>query len=228
MNRIETLVSYIDENKVVADIGSDHGITAIKIYEEKNPKRVIATDISKNSLQKLVDKLEYLKYGIETIVTDGIQDLPEDVEEIIISGMGGYLIQQILEEGINIAKKAQKLILQGNNSLEHLRRWLIENNFEILDETLLEDEGFRYTVIVAKFSKKYIKEYNNDFYYVYGKKHIDEKNPLLIQIIKDEIGHLSNIVSKISGLDTDDAMDRLEELEKEIKRREGLLCILKN
>lgn len=226
MNRLETIINYIDENKVVADIGSDHGITAIKIYEEKKPKRVIATDISKNSLQKLVDKLKHLNYDIETIVTDGLTDLPSDVEEIIISGMGGFLIRQILEERINMSKKAEKLILQGNNSLEHLRRWLHDNNFEILDETLLEDEGFKYTIIVAKYSIKNIIPYKSDFDYIYGKKHIEEKNPLLIEMVKDEINHLQKIVGKISNLDTYDAITRLEELEKRVKNMKGLLCEL--
>lgn len=226
MNRLETIINYIDENKVIADIGSDHGITSIKIYEEKNPKRVIATDISKNSLQKLVDKLEYLNYDIETMVTDGLTDLPNDVEEIIISGMGGFLIRKILEDGISLAKKAEKLILQGNNSLEHLRKWLHDNNFEIIDETLLEDEGFKYTIIVAKYSIKNIIPYKSDFDYIYGKKHIEEKNPLLIEIVKDEINHLQKIVDKISGLDTDDAITRIEELEKRVKNLKGLLCEL--
>ena len=121
MDRINKIVEFIDENKIVADIGSDHGITAIKIYEEKNPKKVIATDISKDSLQKLVDKLEYSGYDIETIVTDGIKNLPKNIEQIIISGMGGYLISKIIENGIDLAKSADKLILQANNSLEHLR-----------------------------------------------------------------------------------------------------------
>lgn len=228
MNRLETIINYIDENKVVADIGSDHGITAIKIYEEKKPKRVIATDISKNSLQKLVDKLKHLNYDIETIVTDGLTDLPSDVEEIIISGMGGFLIRQILEERINMSKKAEKLILQGNNSLEHLRRWLHDNNFEILDETLLEDEGFKYTIIVAKHSTRDINPYESDFEYIYGKKHIEEKNPLLIEMVKDEINHLKKIVGKISNLDTYDAITRLEELEKRIKNLKDLLCKLEN
>ena len=117
VGRLEKIVELVDENKKIADIGSDHGITAIKIYEEKNPKKVIATDISKNSIQKLVDKLHYNKYNIETMVADGIKELPEDVEQIIISGMGGILISNIIEEGIDIAKNAEKLIIQANNSL---------------------------------------------------------------------------------------------------------------
>lgn len=40
MKRLDKLVSYVDENRIVADIGSDHGITAIKVYEEKIPKKL--------------------------------------------------------------------------------------------------------------------------------------------------------------------------------------------
>lgn len=92
-NRLDTIVGFVEENKSVADIGTDHGITAIKIYEEKNPSKIIGTDISKNSLQKLEDKILENGYKIETMVTDGIKDLKDfSPQVIIISGMGGHLV----------------------------------------------------------------------------------------------------------------------------------------
>lgn len=229
MNRLETLVSYIDENKIVADIGTDHGITAIKVYEEKYPKKVIATDISKNSLQKLRDKLEHLKYKIETIVTDGISEIKEDLDQIIISGMGGYLITNILEQGILVAKKAEKLILQPNNSQSYLRIWLHENGFEIIDESLCEDVDIIYNVIVAKHQDgNIVEKYEDEKYYKYGKFNFEKKNDLFIKSLVKEKNHLLEIFEKIKDKDTDEAEERKEELCKEVKRIEDILCKLKN
>lgn len=227
MIRLDKIVDYVDENKVVADIGSDHGITAIKIYEEKNPKRVIATDISKNSLQKLVDKIKYNDYNIETIVTDGIKELPKDVEEIVISGMGGFLISKIIEEGMEIAQNAQKLILQANNSLEHLRKFLHKNGFEIVDESNVFEENFIYTIIVTKYIEN-VDRYDDENYYIYGKKNIENKDELTIRFIERELKHDKMLIGKLKEIDSQIANNRVEELKNNIREMENLLCKLKS
>ncbi len=226
MDRINKIVEFIDENKIVADIGSDHGITAIKIYEEKNPKKVIATDISKDSLQKLVDKLEYSGYDIETIVTDGIKNLPKNIEQIIISGMGGYLISKIIENGIDLAKSADKLILQANNSLEHLRKFLHSQGFEIIDEANVLEENFIYTIIVTKYIGD-VRKYDNEDYYIYGEKNIENKDGLTIQYIERELNHAKTVINNIKEKDTEIVKKRIQDLENKINNMENLLCKLK-
>lgn len=227
MNRIDKIVEFVDENKIVADIGSDHGITAIKIYEEKNPKKVIATDISKESLQKLVDKLEHSRYDIETIVTDGIRELPKNIDEIIISGMGGYLISKIIKNGIDVAKSADKLILQANNSLEHLRKFLHSEGFEIIDEANVYEENYIYTIIVTKYTNK-VKKYDNEEYYIYGKKNIENKDKLTVQYIERELNHSKSVINNIKSNDTIVVKNRIQELENKINHMENLLCKLKS
>lgn len=227
MNRIDKIVEFVDENKIVADIGSDHGITAIKIYEEKKPKKVIATDISKESLQKLVDKLQHSRYDIETIVTDGIRDLPKNIDEIIISGMGGYLISKIIKNGIDVAKSADKLILQANNSLDHLRKFLHSEGFEIIDEANVYEENYIYTIIVTKYTNQVNKYYNND-YYIYGKKNIENKDELTIKYIERELNHSKTVINNIKSNDTIVVKNRIKELEDKINCMENLLCKLKS
>ena len=227
MGRIDKIVDFVDENKIVADIGSDHGITAIKIYEEKHPKRVIATDISKDSIQKLVDKLEYSGYDIETIVTDGINHISKDVNEIIISGMGGFLISKIIENGIDVAKSADKLILQANNSLEHLRKFLHSEGFEIIDEANVFEENFIYTIIVTKYIGN-VNKYTDENYYIYGKKNIENKDKLTIQYIEKELNRDRNIINNIKKNDTLVVKKRIQDLTNRINSMENLLCKLKN
>nr|WP_276938686.1 class I SAM-dependent methyltransferase [Helcococcus sueciensis] len=227
MNRIDKIVEFVDENKIVADIGSDHGITAIKIYEEKKPKKVIATDISKESLQKLVDKLQHSRYDIETIVTDGIRDLPKNIDEIIISGMGGYLISKIIKNGIDVAKSADKLILQANNSLDHLRKFLHSEGFEIIDEANVYEENYIYTIIVTKYINQ-VNKYDNNDYYIYGKKNIENKDELTIKYIERELNHSKTVINNIKSNDTIVVKNRIKELEDKINCMENLLCKLKS
>lgn len=225
MKRLDLLVSLVNEGKIVADIGTDHGITAIEIYEKKKPKKVIATDISENSLQKLRDKIKINKYDIETIVTDGIYSLTEfNVEEIIISGMGGYLISEIIDRGMEVAKNAEKLILQANNSLDWLRRYLHNNGFEIEDEKMCFDEGIYYFVIITKYTgKTYL--YEKDVYYEYGYNNVKMKNDIFINFLNSKIDEFKGILINLEGLSTKSAMERKDELKKEINKIEEIKCL---
>lgn len=216
--RLDALVDMVSPGKIVCDIGTDHGITAIKIYEEKEAKLVVATDISENSLQKLRDKLKGLDYNIITLVTDGIYELDSyNPQEIIISGMGGFLISQIIAKGIKVARKADKLILQANNSLDKLRRFLLENSFEIIDEKIVFDEGIYYDIIVASYKDGLVETYDKDYFYEYGKLIIEKKDPLL----RDKLAHikigLESIRNNIKDINTESSLARIAEIDKELK-----------
>lgn len=226
MKRLDKIVSFVDENKIVADIGSDHGITAIKVYEEKAPKHVIATDISKPSLQKLVDKLKVNNYEIETIVTDGLKNLPFDIEQIIISGMGGHLITDIIEGNMELSRSSEKLILSPNNSKNYFRRWLHENSFEIITDEKVEDEEIIYDVIVATNSEN-IKPYDDDIHYEYGRSNIESKDELTIKQLEQEIAVDRSIAEKLMNQTTEVATARRNELLSNAKMKEELVCRLK-
>lgn len=227
MKRLDKIVSFVGENKIVADIGSDHGITAIKIYEEKNPKKVIATDISAPSLQKLKDKLKHSGYEIETIVTDGLKNLPMDIEEAVISGMGANLIVNILRGNMDLSRSLEKIITSPNNSLEYYRRWLMDNGFTIIDDEKIEDEGVLYDVVVIKYTGDNTG-YDRDYEYMYGKDNLANKNPYTIKEIEQEIDRNVGILEKFSGIDSVRITDRIEELKVKNQKLEDLLCELKN
>ena len=227
MKRLDKIVSFVGENKIVADIGSDHGITAIKIYEEKNPKKVIATDISAPSLQKLKDKLKHSEYEIETIVTDGLKNLPMDIEEAVISGMGANLIVNILRGNLDLSRSLEKIITSPNNSLEYYRRWLMDNGFTIINDEKIEDEGVLYDVVVIKYTGDNTG-YDRDYEYMYGKDNLANKNPYTIKEIEQEIDRNVGILEKFSGINSVRITDRIEELKVKNQKLEDLLCELKN
>ena len=100
-SRLEKIVEFVDNNSIVADIGTDHGLVPIYLSKNKIAKRIIGIDVSEKSLLKLKLKIENnMKYqNIYPIVSDGLKALkPFEVDTIIISGMGGLLISKILSE----------------------------------------------------------------------------------------------------------------------------------
>ena len=88
---------------------------------------------------------------IDIRLGDGLQVLSAgEVDTICIAGMGGALIQKILDDAPEVVKSARLLILQPMNGAEKIRAWLAENNWQIADEDLAESAGIIYEIICAE------------------------------------------------------------------------------
>ena len=195
--RLKKICNLVDENSLVADIGTDHGIIPIELSKSCKSKKIIATDISKNSLEKLEQKLIYNSdiVNIETRVSDGLDSLDEfEVDTIIISGMGGILIKEILEKNLNIAKSANNLILSPNNSLDILRKFLLQNNFFIEKEDDVIENKKYYQILKVKRGKDF---YKNDYEYLYGKLLIKNKSENLKLFLEIELKKYKSILDRI-------------------------------
>ena len=64
--------------------------------------------------------------------------------------MGGRLIATILEEGLDKLASVERLILQPNNREDDLRIWLQEHVFQIVAESILEEAGKFYEILVVE------------------------------------------------------------------------------
>lgn len=208
-NRLEKIIEFVEKNSIVADIGTDHGLVPIYLSKNKIAKRIIGIDISEKSLLKLKLKIENsLKYqNIYPIVSDGLKVLkPFEVDTIIISGMGGLLISKIIKESPEIAKSANTLILQGNNNIEALRRFLHENGYAIVDESDVFENKKYYQILKVESG---LEVYNKDYYYEFGKVLIDKGSPNLKEFIELEIEKIDNIIEDIKALSKDDMTEKI-------------------
>ncbi|MDY6065037.1 MAG: class I SAM-dependent methyltransferase [Finegoldia sp.] len=196
IKRLDKIISLVDKNSIVADIGTDHGVVPIKLIEENIAKKVIASDISPNSLQKLKNKLVFHSQDrIDTYVSDGLSHLyPYQVDTIIIAGMGGNLIKGILEKELDIARSAEKLILAANNGLYDLRKFLLDNSFYISREIdLFENEKY-YQIIEAKVGKD---SFDYDYEFQYGKYNIDNKSDNLKEYLLSKAREIDSIIESL-------------------------------
>ena len=211
--RLKKICDLVDYNSIVADIGTDHGIIPIELSKKSISKKIIATDISKDSLEKLEQKLLYNNNiaNIDTRVSDGLDCIEEfEVDTIIISGMGGILIKEILEKNLHIAKTANYLILSPNNSLDILRKFLFKNNFVI-------DKEY-YQIIKVKRGKDF---YNSDLEFLYGKELIKNKSENLKIYLESELKKYSIIIEKIKK--ESNRNSRISEINKLVESIRGIL-----
>lgn len=221
--RLEEIINLVEDNSIVADIGTDHGIVPYELIKSNKAKKVIASDISEKSLDKLREKLDYLDEPEKIIlnVSDGLDNLNEyQVDTIIISGMGGNLIVDILNKNIDVAKSANCLILGANNSLSVLRKFLHDNSFEIIEEVDLFENDKYYQIIKVKVGKQL---FSNEYEYEFGKFLIDNKSENLKQYIKQQIENKKTILLNISEKDSDNVKNAIDNINVEIKELEKVL-----
>ena len=153
--RLRGICDLVLCSETVADIGCDHAYVAITIIDEKRAKNVIACDIKKGPL-KIADEniKKYEKENcIKTRLGSGLDPINEnEADTIIIAGMGGELIENIIKDNINKAKNTH-MILQPMNSQDTLRHYLIENGF-VIEKEDIKTEGFKvYNILSVKTGK---------------------------------------------------------------------------
>ncbi|MBE6836646.1 MAG: SAM-dependent methyltransferase [Ruminococcus sp.] len=153
--RLSACADFIDENSVVADIGTDHGYLPVYLVQNGICKRAIASDIGVSPLESAKKNIEkyQLSDKIEAVLSDGLKNVPADgVSHIVIAGMGGETICSILDSCQWV--KNCVLVLQPMTRSELVRGWLFDNGFEISAEKAIIDEKFIYTVLKAVFTGK--------------------------------------------------------------------------
>ena len=116
--------------------------------------------------------------------------------------MGGILISELLEANKEVAHSLDKLILQPMQAQEELRKYLLNNGYEILNECL-EKEDFRlYEIMEVRYTgKNTVVE--DDIYYEVGKKLIENKDQLLEEFIDNKIKKYNNIIEKLGDKDSE-------------------------
>lgn len=161
--RLETVASFIIPGMRIADIGSDHAYLPCYAVNQGLAKAAIAGEVVEGPYQsalnqvkeaELSDRISVRKGNGLAVVNHG------EVDCIIIAGMGGSLITDILENGKQKLAEVQRLILQPNVAAEKVRKWLLDNNWHLSDERLIEEDGKFYEILVVDRDQGKIKYTN--------------------------------------------------------------------
>lgn len=196
--RIETICKLCAPYKSVADIGCDHAYMSIHLA--RSGKKVIASDISIGPLKKAKENIERfgLQKNIELRLCNGLSGYKEkETDAIIIAGMGGNVISQILQDEKKIAQTAKTLFLQPMTSSEVLRKYLYENGFSIKNEYLVAEDRRIYTIMeVVCADTLYFTELE-----CYISKAISDKIhiPIYFEYIKNRHYEFTKVLSQIEN-----------------------------
>ena len=148
--RLLCCASMVQPGSRVADIGTDHGYLGIYLLQTGAARHVIACDLRKDPLEnaRRNAKLFGVDGAMELRLSDGLEKiLPDEVDTVVMAGMGGDLIQRILSQCPWRKREGLQFILQPQSAGNVLRRWLCEDGFEIQREEPVQDGHFLYTVM---------------------------------------------------------------------------------
>ena len=211
-DRLLKIADLVTKGKKIADIGTDHGYIPVYLLNKGHVDFAILADVNKGPLENARSEVRHnnLTDKVDLRLGSGIEVLNEnEVDEVIIAGMGGILISELLEAKKSVAHNLDKLILQPMQAQDELRKYLLNNGYEILDEVLVKEYFRIYEIILAKYTSKNTVV-DDEIYYEVGKKLIENKDSLLNEFIDKKIFMYNSILKKLEGKTG-------EEIEKKIK-----------
>lgn len=158
--RLRTVASYVRADKRIADIGTDHAFIPCFLFQ-RGARALFACDILKGPLscaratmklygiaEKTVGASEEAE-GITLIQCDGLDGVPE-VDDVIIAGMGGEMIADIISR-CTFLNKELHFILQPMTRDWILRRELYRMGLYIDEEKTASVGGKIYTVMLCLY-----------------------------------------------------------------------------
>lgn len=218
--RLLKIAELVSNCESLADIGTDHGYIPIYALLKGTTKSAIASDINKGPIKRA--KKNVLAFGladkISLRVGPGLTTVEaSEAETIVIAGMGGILISDILEESKKTVSLAKQLILQPMTAEKELREYLCTNDFTIEEEILVAEEEKIYNIICVSPGGR--TEYSSKEL-VLGRG-LENTSPMLFEEYKRRI--LTKLGIKLAGLSKSDLdknkaeAHRVRQLIEEIK-----------
>ena len=163
--RLMAVAALVQPGAAVADIGTDHGFIPVFLAESGIIKSAVASDIHKAPLDSCKRLVEERGLGniIKTRISDGLDKIDDnECDTIIIAGMGGELIAQILSKCSWAEKK--HIILQPMTHPETARKFLYDNGFEIDSDLIVKDGRHYYSVFDAHYTGEIQEKKRADYF----------------------------------------------------------------
>ena len=186
--RLMSALPYLKKGGAVIDVGTDHAYLPIFLVGQEISSRALACDINRGPIDSAARNITAagLADQIRTLCTDGLHGTEEFYpDDVLIFGMGGELIIRILSEAPWVKNESIGLVLQPMTRAHLLRRWLLENGFAIVGETITHEDRY-YQTIAARYCGK-SEEYTEEELLL-GRLNIQNNAPNLGGFIEHEIG----------------------------------------
>lgn len=222
--RLNTLASMVDVGSRVADIGTDHAYLPIELVKSGKVNFAIASDIATGPLAnakqdvieaRLEKKIDLrLGAGLDTITKE------DQIDTVVIAGMGGKLMTQILNTSWENGFSFTTLILEPNIGECGVREWLIDHSYHIQNEQIIAEAGHIYELIKAiKIEKKELLTKEQLYF---GPIILKNKNTIFYQKWRGQLLYQKRLLTNLNKAKKKD-LTHIQRIKDEIKMIEGEL-----
>lgn len=183
-------------NRLV-DVGTDHGYVPISLCEGKQIPSAIAMDINEGPLLRAKSHIEEagLTGYIQTRLSDGLAALKAgEGDTVLIAGMGGILMEKILHEGRETLSSVRELILQPQSDIAGVRQWLDRNEWQIVCEDIVVEEGKYYPMMKAVRGRG--RSYTLPEFR-YGRADLQQSLPVLEEYLRKQLQAHEKILERL-------------------------------
>lgn len=194
--RLLAISSMVQKNSTTIDVGCDHALLDIYLSQNKIAKKLIASDVTEGALKQAKKNISLSGVkNVETRLADGLDALKEsdNVDTIIISGLGNQKIINILKKDVYKLKNVKNIIIQSNTGYDMVRKEVNKLGYFVEDETLVKENSIIY--IIIKFTKGNKKYSNRQLYF--GPVLLKNKNELFKEFVNNEINKNSYIINNL-------------------------------
>lgn len=223
--RLQAIANFVPQNARLADIGSDHAFLPTYLVQQKKINYAVAGEVVQGPFEIAKRHVEEADLHNEIYVrkANGLAAINEQdgIDTIVIAGMGGILITEILSKDRPLLNGVSRLILQPNNHEDTLRRWLLAHDFVISHESILLEAGKFYEIIVAVPEKQHPELLTelSVTEYLFGPILLTKKTEFFRQKWEKELRTLNKILAKLPQ----NQHQKREDLEEKKQRIEEVL-----
>lgn len=214
--RLSTAASYVRSGAFVADIGTDHAYLPIYLTMKGQVVGALASDVNVGPIDKAKEHID--KFGLSDKIFTQIANGLENIEkyaptDIVICGMGGELIAEILDASDYVKNSEIRLILQPMTCVYELRNYL-KDGFSTIAENIVCEDGKIYQIICAEYDGQ-VHSYTKAELEL-GRKNIESKTVEFGKLLDATITKKKKIFSGLSlgGYETTEIEKEINELEK--------------
>ena len=172
--RLQIIADLVPKDSNVADIGCDHGYLLIYLKDNHFNGKLLGIDNKKGPLESFRNNLIQKKYENEITIklSDGLKDIDNSFNTIVIAGMGFDNIKKIVLDSKEKLDNIETFIIDSHTKEPEVRKFFVKLGYKIEEELIIEENAIFYEII--KFVKGN-REYS-EIEYKFGPILIKEKS----------------------------------------------------
>lgn len=150
--RLQAIADCVPQGARIADIGSDHALLPVFLAEQGRVSYAVAGELNEGPRDAAMRQVQAagVSAAVNVRLGDGLSVIrPGEVNTVTIAGMGGSLIAHILDDGRERLTGVSRLVLQPNVAEDQVRRWLLEHDWLLESERVIEEDGKFYAILSA-------------------------------------------------------------------------------